>query len=74
MDPIICCALGICCPPLRQQEEALGRLMKEQLGIDDNGKVAAWMLATFDLMPKGSTGDLKKAMAAMMRQPTKDKD
>jgi hypothetical protein len=74
VDPIICCALGICCPPGRQHE-ALAELLGTQAGLDvaQSDKVAAWLIATFDLAPAGSLRELKAAIADGLRKhQTKD--
>lgn len=50
-----CCLLGVCCPP-NEQKAALTAKVEEILGGSPAGTcedVADWVLAHFDLVPKG---------------------
>lgn len=67
-----CCLLGICCPPRRRLE----RLASAMAGAAGGGDQAAeyaraaaeWLLANFDLVPKGVGEAIVSGYRAAFRQ------
>ena len=69
MNGEVCCILGICCPPASTQRR--GALVK-QLVTDlptpiTPEAVADWILANFDLAPKGTLQPFVDRVVAMAR-------
>lgn len=67
MDPITCCLLGICCPPLQQQEAIQKLFIKEGLDEAAAAKAAEVVMANFDLAPAGSLLLLKEGIARLAK-------
>ena len=46
MDPVLCCLMGLCCPPFSaEQRELFVKVLTEKFGADKAEKIAA---ETFD--------------------------
>lgn len=73
-----CCALGICCPPLSQEQvDALAEEMVHggTCDMETAKPIAAWLLKEYDLAPAGSLTELKRHIAKLVRKADKkDKD
>lgn len=70
MNGEVCCILGVCCPPLsQQQEDALVTEMVHDLHCtpEEARRHAQWTLKHFDLAPAGTLTALKEAIAKMAR-------
>lgn len=54
-DPVVCCILGICCPPAKQRT-AFVRYLADRVGLSDKDaeSTADVILADFDLVEKGT--------------------
>ena len=66
MDPLLCCAMGLCCPPFSaEQEKALTRVLVRE-GVDANsaGDAAAAILKHFALAPKSMAPVIAEIAAA----------
>jgi hypothetical protein len=67
MDPVICCLLGICCPPASaEQRESLVKLLKEHFKGDEAKalKVCDEAFEAFAKATKKLASAVKKAEAA----------
>jgi len=65
------CILEICCRSNSAEgRKALADQIEEDLGCDkkEAHKYADWIRENFDLMPKGSTVQLKQEIAALARE------
>lgn len=70
----VCCALGICCPPLSAgQKKALKKKLEDD-GFDSaaSERAAEWILNNFDLAPKGSLQSFKDTIADLVRKHPKE--
>jgi len=70
MNGEVCCILGVCCPPLSEQQyEALASELVKGAGCEaaHARTVAEWLLKHFDLAPAGSLSALKADIAKMAR-------
>ena len=65
MNGEVCCILGVCCPPgsARQTNALAGELVKARVcsEIGEATAIASWLLANFDLGPKGTVQPLLEA-------------
>lgn len=64
----VCCILGVCCPPAAVRDRLVAEIAQVS-GYDAAGcgPIADWLLARFDLAPKGSIQPLIAQIAAMAR-------
>lgn len=63
-DPILCCLLGVCCPPLQRREKLVRHF--EALGIDAAGseRAADDLIARFDVLLATGFGAMLKQVRA----------
>lgn len=69
-DPVINCALLICCPPLSQEsEKAVASLLVSYGGLDEATakRAAPAVQKCFDLAEKGTLQPLKDSIARLAR-------
>lgn len=70
----VCCLLGVCCPPgsAAQRRAFVEELAHDGITSPDAERIGTWVLANFDLAPKGTLEKLKADVAAMARRVTPD--
>lgn len=66
-DPVVCCILGICCPPAKQEDAYAEYLIAEGVSKADAKKAAKATLERFDLAEKGTLQPLKDSFTRLAK-------
>jgi hypothetical protein len=60
MDPVLCCLLGLCCPPLMRRKKITNYIMSFGMAPDASEKLADDLIAKTDALMNTTIGGLFK--------------
>ena len=64
MDPILCCVLGICCPPLQRRQTVVAHYVTMGLGVADAERCADDLIGRVDRCLATGLGAMLKQVVA----------
>lgn len=75
MDPLLCCALGLCCPPLMRRRKITAYIASFGIAPDVSEKLADDLIAKVDgLLNTTFGGMVKQVVLASMTHSDDDKE